>query len=197
MKSQPDVTRLLIELQGGRREAFESLVDLMYDDLRLIARRHLRFQGNIITLHTSGLIHEAYLKLADRTLLSWEDRGHFLAVYTKVMRNILIDMARSRLAIKRGGDRVKVTLDEHHNKVEAQADELLAIDQALEKLAQLDERLANIVECRFFAGLNEVETGLALGISDRTVRRDWIKARTILHGLLDETRIGPEYGSEN
>ena len=189
MNSQPDVTRLLIELQGGRREAFESLVDLMYDDLRLIARRHLRCQGGMITLHTSGLIHEAYLKLADRTLLSWEDRGHFLAVYTKVMRNILIDMARSRLAVKRGGDRVKVTLDEHHNKVEAQADELLAIDQALDKLAELDERLARVVECRFFAGLNEEETGLALGVSDRTVRRDWIKARTILHGLLDDTRV--------
>ncbi|MEN8007135.1 MAG: ECF-type sigma factor, partial [Candidatus Krumholzibacteriota bacterium] len=98
MESQPDVTRLLIELQGGRREAFESLVSLMYDDLRLLARRHLRFQGNMITLHTNGLVHEAYLKLADRTRLSWENRGHFLAVYTKVMRNILIDMARSKLA---------------------------------------------------------------------------------------------------
>mgnify|MGYP001822424053 FL=1 len=187
MESQPNVTRLLIDLQEGRREAFEPLVSLMYDDLRLLARRHLRYQGNLITLHTSGLVHEAYLKLADRTLLSWENRGHFLAVYTKVMRNILIDMARSKLALKRGGDRVKVTLDEHHNKVEAQADELLAIDQALDKLAKLDERLARIVECRFFAGLNEAETGLALGISDRTVRRDWIKARTILHGLLDDT----------
>lgn len=189
MASQPDVTRLLIELQGGRREAFESLVSLLYDDLRMLARRHLRCQGNMITLHTSGLVHEAYLKLADRTRLSWENRGHFLAVYTKVMRNILIDMARSKLAIKRGGDRVKVTLDEHHNKVEAQADELLAIDQALDKLAELDERLARTVECRFFAGLNEVETGLALGVSDRTVRRDWIKARTILHGLLDDAHF--------
>jgi len=191
MESQPDVTSLLIQLQGGRREAFESLVVLMYDDLRLLARRHLRFQGSMITLHTSGLVHEAYLKLADRTRLSWENRGHFLAVYTKVMRNILIDMARSRLAAKRGGDRVRVTLDEHHSKIEAQADELLAIDQALDKLAELDERLARIVECRFFAGLNETETGLALGISDRTVRRDWIKARTILHGLLDDTQVQP------
>ena len=191
MDSQPDVTSLLIQLQGGRREAFESLAVLMYDDLRLLARRHLRFQGSMITLHTSGLVHEAYLKLADRTQLSWENRGHFLAVYTKVMRNILIDMARSRLAAKRGGDRVKVTLDEHHSKIEAQADELLAIDQALDKLAKLDERLARIVECRFFAGLNEIETGLALGISDRTVRRDWIKARTILHGLLDDTQVQP------
>ena len=191
MDSQPDVTSLLIQLQGGRREAFESLVVLMYDDLRLLARRHLRFQGSMITLHTSGLVHEAYLKLADRTRLSWENRGHFLAVYTKVMRNILIDMARSRLAAKRGGDRVKVTLDENHSKIEAQADELLAIDQALDKLAKLDERLARIVECRFFAGLNETETGLALGISDRTVRRDWIKARTILHGLLDDTQVQP------
>jgi RNA polymerase sigma factor (TIGR02999 family) len=194
---QPDVTRLLIELEGGRREAFESLVTLLYDDLRLLARRHLRCQGNMITLHTSGLVHEAYLKLADRTRLSWENRGHFLAVYTKVMRNILIDMARSKLALKRGGDRVKVTLDEHHNKVEAQADELLAIDQALEILETLDERLARIVECRFFAGLSEVETALALGISDRTVRRDWIKARTILHGLLEETRLDPEPGPRN
>ncbi len=197
MASQPDVTRLLIELQGGRREAFESLVSLLYDDLRMLARRHLRCQGNMITLHTSGLVHEAYLKLADRTRLSWENRGHFLAVYTKVMRNILIDMARSKMAIKRGGDRVKVTLDEHHNKVEAQADELLAIDQALDKLAELDERLARVVECRFFAGLNESETGLALGVSDRTVRRDWIKARTILHGLLDDSKFKPGTGTSN
>ena len=197
MASQPDVTRLLIELQGGRREAFESLVSLMYDDLRMLARRHLRCQGNMITLHTSGLVHEAYLKLADRTRLSWENRGHFLAVYTKVMRNILIDMARGKLAIKRGGDRVKVTLDDHHNKVEAQADELLAIDEALDKLAELDERLARIVECRFFAGLNEVETGLALGVSARTVRRDWIKARTILHGLLDDSKFQPGTGANN
>ncbi len=184
MGPNPEVTRLLLQLEGGHKEAFESLVALLYEDLRLLARRHLRFQGGMITLQTDGLVHEAYLRLADKTRLSWENRGHFMAVYTKVMRNILIDMARRKKAGKRGGDRVRITLDEAHSRIEAQADDLLAIDEALDQLAQLDERLARTVECRFYAGLSEKETGMALGVSERTVRRDWTKARTILHGFL-------------
>jgi RNA polymerase sigma factor (TIGR02999 family) len=179
-----DVTVLLLDLQAGDRAAFGALVDLLYDDLRRHARRHLKMRGNQLTLDTSGLVHEAFLRLIDQTRLSWEDRGHFLAVYARVMHNILIDMARQKGALKRGGDRRAVALEEHHLQVSAEAEDLLAIDGALERLRALDPRLAQVVECRFFAGLTETETALALGVTDRTVRRDWVKARTLLYRWL-------------
>jgi RNA polymerase sigma factor (TIGR02999 family) len=180
------VTGLLLDLGSGDKAAFETLVTLMYDDLRRLARRHLRMRGSQLTLHTAGLVHEAFLRLADQTRLDWEDRGHFLAVYARVMRNILIDIAREKQALKRGGDRVQVTLDDHHLQTGAQAEELLALDQALEQLNQLDPRLGRVVECRFFGGLTEQETALALDVTERTVRRDWVKARTLLRRMLSE-----------
>lgn len=193
MPNQPQVTRLLLNIESGDKTAFEELVAVLYDDLRVLARRQLRIRGSIVTLHTSGLVHEAYLKLVDQTQLAWNDRGHFLAVYARVMHNILLDMARHNLAAKRGGKQVQVTMQDHYAVINAQADELLAVDSALGRLAQLDGRLAQVVECRFFAGLTEEETALALQISDRTVRRDWIKARTILHRMLgeDASKNGP------
>jgi RNA polymerase sigma factor (TIGR02999 family) len=184
MSERPDVTALLLDLDAGDKSAFETLVTVMYDDLRRLARHHLRTRGNQLTLHTAGLVHEAFLKLADRTRLSWENRGHFLAVYARVMHNILIDMARERGALKRGGDRVRVTLDDRQLQVGVQAEDLLALEQALAHLGSLDPRLVQVVECRFFAGLEEEETALALGVTARTVRRDWVKARTILHRTL-------------
>ncbi len=184
MSKAPDVTGLLLDLGSGDKAAFDTLVTLMYDDLRRLARRHLRVRGGQLTLHTAGLVHEAFLRLADQTRLDWEDRGHFLAVYARVMRNILIDIAREKQALKRGGDRVQITLDDHHLQTGAQAEELLALDQALEQLNQLDPRLGRVVECRFFGGLTEQETALALDVTDRTVRRDWVKARTLLHRML-------------
>lgn len=187
---QPDVTGLLLELDAGDPNAFETLVTVMYDDLRRLARRHLRVRGGQLTLHTAGLVHEAFLRLADQTRLSWDNRGHFLAVYARVMRNILIDIARQKQAAKRGGGRVQVTLDDTHLQISAQADELLALEEALAGLAKLDPRLARVVECRFFAGLTEEETALALGVTDRTVRRDWVKARTLLHRMLGGDRDG-------
>ncbi len=186
MSTQPQVTRLLLDIESGDKSAFEDLVAIMYDDLRVLARRQLRIRGGMVTLHTTGLVHEAYLKLVDQTQLAWNDRGHFLAVYARVMHNILIDLARHNQAAKRGGGQVQVTMQEHHAVISAQADELLAVDAALSRLGELDERLAQVVECRFFAGFTEEETALALNISDRTVRRDWIKARTILHQMLGD-----------
>ena len=185
METKPDITTLLLHWKDGSPQAFETLVDVMYDELRLLARRNLRHRGGSLTLNTSGLVHEAYLKLADHTRLGMENRGHFLAVYSKVMRNILIDMARSRAAIKHGGHLSVVTLDDTHLQIDAQANELLAINEALTQLSHLDERLAKTVECRFFAGLTEVETAEAMGVSDRTVRRNWIKAKTLLHQFLE------------
>lgn len=184
MAQAPDVTGLLLNLSSGDKTAFETLVTLMYDDLRRLARRHLRVLGGQLTLHTAGLVHEAFLHLADQTRLNWEDRGHFLAVYARVMHNILIDIARQKQTLKRGGDRVQVTLDDNHLQTGAQAEELLALDEALDQLNQLDPRLGRVVECRFFGGLTEPETALALGVTERTVRRDWVKARTLLHRML-------------
>ncbi len=180
-----DITRLLLDWKDGSDEAFETLVGVMYDELRLLARRNLRQKGGSLTLNTSGLVHEAYLKLADHSRLGLENRGHFLAVYSKVMRNILIDMARSRAAVKRGGNLSSVPLDDNHLQIDAQAHELLALNDALTRLTDLDERLGQTVECRFFAGLTEAETAEAMGISDRTVRRNWTKAKTLLQQYLD------------
>lgn len=180
----PDVTVLLLDLESGRDDAFATLVDLMYEDLRRIARRHLHVRGDQLTLDTTGLVHEAFLRLVDRTRLSWENRGHFLAVYARVMHNVIVDMARQKRTLKRGGDRRPVTLEDHHLQITAAADDLLAVDQALDQLHELEPRLARVVECRFFAGLTETETAMALGVTDRTVRRDWVKARTLLHRWL-------------
>jgi len=185
LKPKTDITKLLLDWKDGSDQAFETLVGVMYDELRLLARRNLNRNSGSLTLNTSGLVHEAYLKLADHTRLGLENRGHFLAVYSKVMRNILIDMARSRAAVKRGGDLAEVTLDDNHLQIDAQAHELLAINDALTQLTELDERLAQTVECRFFAGLTEAETAEAMGISDRTVRRNWTKAKTLLQKFLN------------
>ncbi|MCP4292363.1 MAG: sigma-70 family RNA polymerase sigma factor [bacterium] len=185
MQPKTDITKLLLDWKDGSDQAFETLVGVMYDELRMLARRNLNRNSGSLTLNTSGLVHEAYLKLADHTRLGLENRGHFLAVYSKVMRNILIDMARSRAAVKRGGDLAEVTLDDNHLQIDAQAHELLAIDDALTQLTELDERLAKTVECRFFAGLTEAETAEAMGISDRTVRRNWTKAKTLLQKFLN------------
>jgi RNA polymerase sigma factor (TIGR02999 family) len=180
MNRKSEVTRLLGELAGGDASAFDQLIPLVYEDLRLIAHRHLRRHGAAITLNTTALVHEAYLRLVDRSRLEWKDRGHFLAVYSVVMRNLLVDIARKRRAVKRGGDRVRTPLDENTARVDYQADHVLAVDRALSRLSDLDERLARVVECRFFAGLTEEETASALGVTDRTVQRDWAKAKALL-----------------
>ncbi len=180
MNQKSEITRLLGELAGGDASAFTQLIPLVYEDLRLIAHRHLRRHGAAITLNTTALVHEAYLRLVDRSRLEWKDRGHFLAVYSVVMRNLLVDIARKQQAIKRGGDRRRTTLDENTAKVDYQADHVLAVDRALSRLNDLDERLGRVVECRFFAGLTEEETASALGVTDRTVQRDWAKAKALL-----------------
>ena len=186
MDTRHDVTRLLLELSEGRQNAFDDLVPLVYEDLRRIARAHLAHQGAGATLNTTALVHEAFLKLVDRTQVSWENRGHFLAVYSVVMRNLLIDLARQRNTKKRGGDRQRISLDVAELKIDDQAEQLLALDEAMQRLAQLDMRLAKVVECRFFAGLTEQETAQALQVTDRTVRRDWVKARALLYQMLEE-----------
>jgi RNA polymerase sigma factor (TIGR02999 family) len=179
-----DVTGLLLRYAEGDEDALARVLPIVYETLLDMARRTLRRHGEIATIDTSGLVHEAYLKLVDQTRLAWENRSHFLAVYSLAMRNVLVDLARRRSAQKRGGDRQRVTLDESVIRIEEQAEQILAIHEALGTLATRSPRLARTVECRYFAGLTEEETARTLGVSDRTVRRDWIKAKAFLYDLL-------------
>jgi RNA polymerase sigma factor (TIGR02999 family) len=177
MAKDADVTELLLAFRRGERDAFDRLLPLVYDDLRRIARRQLGGPNPNQTLNPTGLVHESYLKMVDQTRVDWQDRSHFLAISARAMRQVIIGYARKRNASKRGGDAPRVTLDERRIAVDQQAEQLLALDRALSRLAERDERLARVVECRFFAGLSEEETAEALGVSLRTAQRDWMRAR--------------------
>ena len=174
-----DVTQLLIAYSAGERDAFDRLLPMVYDDLRRIARRQLGY-SNQRTLNTTGLVHESYLKLVDQTRIDFQDRSHFLAISARAMRQVIIGYARKRNAQKRGGGERAVTLDEGRIAIAEEAEQLLALDQALERLGARNPRLAQVVECRFFAGLSEEETAEAMGVSLRTAQRDWMRARAWL-----------------
>lgn len=167
------------------REAIDALMPVVYDELRAIARHRLAMRPHGGTLSTSGLIHEAYLKLANQSRLVWRDRGHFLAISALAMRQVLVDIARGRHAEKRGGHRRPVTLDDERIPVDAQAEVLLDLDEAIERLARVEPRLAAVVDCRFFGGMSEHEIAEALGVTTRTVQRDWAKARMLLRRALE------------
>ena len=184
MDPQTQVTRLLQEWKSGEDGAFDKLVPIVYDDLRMIARGHLRRTGRGMTLDTTALAHEAWVRLVDQESVDWNDRGHFFAVYSVVTRNIIVDMARARGALKRGGDLRRVDLDSVDLSVDEQADLILTVDAALSRLEALEPRLAQVVNCRFFAGLSEEETANALECSARTIRRDWVKAQAMLQEIL-------------
>lgn len=175
-----EVTRLIRACADGRDEAFDSLIELVYDDLRRIAHRTLRGERRGHTLDTTALVHEAYLKLVPQAEASWRDRAHFFAVASRVIRHILIDYARRRNADKRDGG-VRVTFREDLARSDPAGVDLLALDEALERLAAHDERLVRIVECRFFGGMTIDETASVLDISPRTVDRGWARARTYLY----------------
>lgn len=178
------VTGLLLAWRAGKPDASNQLFPLVYDELRRIAHGQLGRERDGHTLDTSALVHEAYLKLVDQTRVQWVDRSHFLAVATQAMRRILVDYARRYSSDKRGNTPRQVSLTDATLVVEERADLLLALDEALITLAKVDERLSRVVECRFFGGLTEEETAAVLGITARTVRRDWIKAKGWLHQVL-------------
>lgn len=157
------------------------LFDLVYGELRRIARRQLAGENVGHTLETTALVHEAYLRLVDQTRARFADRAHFFAVAAQMMRRVLIDHARRFRAQKRGGDWKRVDLDRAEVPIDERADTLLALDEALTRLAALNPRLSRVVECRFFGGMTEEETAAALGVTDRTVRRDWVKAKGWLY----------------
>lgn len=181
------VTQLLARARDGSDAAIEQLIPLVYDELRAIAHRQLRAERAAHTLNTTALVHEAYLRLVDQQHVDWQDRAHFFAVGARVMRRVLVDYARRRAAKKRDGVRKAVSLEEALLVVDDQAGMLLDLDEALTRLAAQDERMARVVELRFFAGLTEDEAAEVLGVSPRTVRYDWIKAKGWLYRELADT----------
>lgn len=184
MQGDADITGQLLAWRAGDTGALDRLVPLVYNELRRIAHRELRRENPGHTLDTTALVHEAYLKLVDQSRVEWADRSHFFAVAAQAMRRVLVDYARRYRAEKRGGALRRVSLTDVALAAEQRADTLLALDEALNNLAALDQRLARAVECRFFGGMTEEETAEALGITARTLRRDWTKAKGWLHRAL-------------
>ena len=176
-----------VDAGDAGRKALDELLPIVYRELRAMAHHHLSRGGGGGgggTLATTALVHEAWLKLADQPDARWRDRAHFLAVASVAMRNILVDRARARASIKRGGLGRHVTFDDDTAATERDADTLLAIDDALERLAAVAPRLAHVVVCRFYGGLSEEEIAQVLGVTARTVERDWAKARMLLRDVL-------------
>jgi RNA polymerase sigma factor (TIGR02999 family) len=175
-----DVTELLQELKQGNKAAEARLIPLVYKELRRIAAAHLRRESPQHSLQPTALVHEAYLRLTGITEIDWQSRSHFFAVSATIMRRILVDHARAQQTRKRGDGWDSLSLNDAILPSPERAPEILALDEALERLADLDERQARIVEMRFFAGMSEEEAGVALGISARTVKRDWRVAKAWL-----------------
>ncbi|HEY7514549.1 MAG TPA: ECF-type sigma factor [Vicinamibacteria bacterium] len=186
------ITELLRAHEAGQRDALDRVVPLVYDELRRLARRHLRRGPAGYTLDTTGLVHEAYLKLAASEGLALKDRGHLLAVTARVMRQVLVDRARARLRGKRGSGQAALELDEARLPSDGSSPErLLDVDRALVRLRERDPQLARIFECRFFGGFGEEETADALGLSLRTAQRGWMRARAWLRAELEPARKAP------
>jgi len=190
--AQTTVSRLVVALAAGDRQALDSLFPLVYEEIRAIAHRQRRRWRGQHTLNTTALVHEAYLKLAGSERIGAESRAHFLAVAATAMRQILINYAESRRTRKRGGELGHVSLSEleagpspRHELPRDDADLLIELDAALRHLAAVHSRQARVVECRFFGGMTVDETALALAVSPRTVRRDWTVAQAWLHARLE------------
>lgn len=180
-----EITLLLQRSTGGDRDAFHELIPLVYSDLKGIARRRLSGERSGHTLSATAIVHEAFLNLVPQADATWRDRAHFFAVAARVIRHVLIDHARHRGAEKRGGSRIRVPLREDlDGGKQVPTVDLLALDAALEALAERDPKLRDVVECRFFAGLTMEETAEAMGVSKRTAERIWTRARTYLYQAL-------------
>jgi RNA polymerase sigma factor (TIGR02999 family) len=178
---KPDVTQLLSEWQRGDQAAFDRLVPLVYDELRRIARARLRTERDGHTLQTTALVHEAYVRLVDLDRMTLRNRTHFFAMASRLMRQILVDHARRKLANKRGGSAELVSLSNVEPHASTATIDVLALDEALTRLVSFDSRLSQVVELRFFGGLSIAETAMALDVSPATVERDWVVAKAWLH----------------
>src|SRR5262245_21659214 len=182
-----ELTELLQAIQSGDGEAVDQVFVLTYRELRELAHQRLRRTHPITVLDTTSLVHECYLRLVRLGQLSASDRSHFLAYAARVMRSIIVDTIRNRLAQRRGGGELHVTLGtDVADSVAASEQEALRVDEALQELAKLDERLVKVVEMRYFVGLSPEEIADALGVTSRTIRRDWEKARLLLHATLTD-----------
>ena len=177
-------TALLSRLRGGNADAEAEIAPIVLRELRRVAQAHLRRERPNHTLQATALVNEVWIRLAGQSGISWENRAHFFSVSSRLMRQILVDYARRRNAGKRGGPQRQITLQDYLAAQEDQTTEVLALDQALERLQQFDARAARIVEMHFFGGLSFDEMGLVLGVSPRTIKRDWRIARAWLRGEL-------------
>lgn len=181
MSEQDDITRALSEAAEGDPDALDRLLPIVYENLKALAQRELRRERADHTLNATALVHEAYLKLVRLDSIDWEGRAHFFGAAAQAMRRILISYARMKKAGKRGSGADHLSLDDVVVAARDRPAELLALDEALERLEALDERQARVIECRYFAGMSVEETGTALGVSPATVKRDWTLARAWLN----------------
>jgi RNA polymerase sigma factor (TIGR02999 family) len=179
--SSLEITKLLLAWRQGDQTALEELIPLVYAELRKLAKNYMRQQRPGHTLQTTALVNEAYLRLVDSSRVNWQNRTHFFAISANLMRRVLVDFARAKNSQKRGGERIQVTLDERIEVPSENVTDLVALDEALQKLAEMNERQAKIVELRYFGGLSEDEIAENLEISTRTVRRDWNIAKAWLY----------------
>jgi RNA polymerase sigma factor (TIGR02999 family) len=181
------VTQLLVRWRGGDREAFDALIPLVYDELRRIAQRYLNAERPEHTLQSTALVNEAYMRMVAQDLPQWQNRAHFFSVAAQIMRQILVDHARNRRASKRGGNVCKLALDDAGEQPQQRDLDIIALDDALKTLAEMDPQQSRVVELKFFAGLSIEDTSEVLGISPSTVKRDWNTARVWLYRELDRT----------
>jgi len=188
-----EITRLLGEAREGDRSALDGLLPIVYDELKRIARIQFSRERSDHTLQPTGLVNEAYLRLIRQSGVDWKDRSHFFGIAARLMRQILVDHARRQNSSKRGGDWSQTTLSDASGGFSIAAEELVDLDRALDELSEIDARLTRVVECRFFVGMSEEETAEALGLTTRTVRRDWVKART---WLFQRMRSAPRPGND-
>jgi RNA polymerase sigma factor (TIGR02999 family) len=177
-----NITQLLIEVTNRNSAAVDVLLPLIYDELRKLAANYLRRERSDHTLQPTALVHEAYMRMVDQTQVNWQNRAHFFGVAAQMMRRILVDHARAHNAEKRGQDFQKLSLDENIDKSVERSSELIALDEALRTLAEMDEQKGRIVELRFFGGLSIDETAEVLGVSAPTVKRQWRMAKAWLYG---------------
>lgn len=182
-----EITEQLIAWSNGDEAALDALIPAVYQELRRMADYYLRGENTGHSLQPTALVHEAYMRLIDQTKVEWQNRAHFFGVAAQMMRRILVDHAKSKHRVKRGGTTPKVSLDETVSLSSERAAELVALDDALKVLNELDERKSRIVELRYFGGLTVDETAQVLGVSDKTVMRDWSLAKAWLYAQLSQT----------
>jgi len=185
--STQEVSQLLMAWREGDLGAFDRLMPMVYDELRRLAHRYMRRVPEGQTLQTTALVHEAYLRLVGQGDVDWQNRAHFFAVCAQVMRSLLVDRARSRYAIKRGGGLRQVELEDAGAKSPSQDEKVMALDEALERLAAIDPRKSRIVEMRYFGGMSVEETAQVLDVSPITIKREWSKARAWLYREMQQS----------